>query len=283
MTDRDGGRRGRLVIVGTPIGNLSDLSPRAVRSLSEADVIACEDTRVTRKLLSAASVRAPRLMSVRRENEASLVGAIVRLVEGGATVALVSDAGMPAISDPGQRVIAAAADLPVEVVPGPSAVTAALVVSGLDSSRFCFEGFLPRRGAERLARLREVAGSRVTAVVFEAPKRVGATLADLAVHCGPERRCAVVCELTKLHESVWRGPLGQAGERFAAAELRGEYVIVLEGAPEPPPVDEATIAASLAASLEAGLRGRSAVDQVAAGLGVSRRRVYDVLNSRTSA
>jgi 16S rRNA (cytidine1402-2'-O)-methyltransferase len=274
----EGQRRGRLVIIATPIGNLSDLSPRAHRRLGEADVIACEDTRVTRRLLSAVGVPAPRLLSLRRENEQSLVETIVGLVRGGAVVALVSDAGMPAISDPGERLIAAAGDLDMELVPGPSAVTAALILSGLPTARFCFEGFLPRKGAERSDRLRSVARSPVTTVVFEAPRRVAATLEALTASCGPQRRCAVVWELTKLHEGAWRGTLEEAVERFRGEELRGEYVVVLEGAPEPPPADEATIAAQLTDSLNAGSRGRSAADEVATRLAVPRRRVYDVLN-----
>jgi len=276
MHDRQ--QRGRLLIVGTPIGNLSDLSPRARRSLSESDVIACEDTRVTRRLLSAAGVPAPRLLSLRRETEQSQVETIVSLVRGGAVVALVADAGMPGISDPGQRLIAAMGDLDMELVPGPSAVVGALVLSGLPTDRFCFEGFLPRKGSERAARLRSVAESRVTTVVFEAPVRVPATLQALAAACGAERRCAVVWELTKLHEGAWRGALGDAVGQFGDAELRGEYVIVVEGAPEPPPADEASIEAQLTASLDAGVRGRSAADCVAARLAVPRRRVYDVLN-----
>lgn len=269
---------GRLVVVGTPIGNLGDLSPRTVRSLAEADVVACEDTRVTRKLLSAAGVRAPRLVSVHEHNEASRVERLVRLMEAGATVALTSDAGMPAISDPGERLVAAAAaaGVPVEVVPGPSAVTAALVVSGLPSARFCFEGFLPRRGRERAGRIAEIAARPATTVLFEAPARVAATLADLAAACGAERRCAVAWELTKLHEGTWRGAVGEAAAHFERAEPRGEYAVVLDAAPAPPAAGDEAIEAALRELLAAGRDRRAAVAEVTARLGVPRRRVYQL-------
>lgn len=275
-------RQGRLVVVGTPIGNLGDLAPRTVRSLSEADAIACEDTRVTRKLLSAAGVRSPRLLSLHEHNEASRVPGIVRLVESGATVALTSDAGMPAISDPGERLVAAvaAAGLPIEVVPGPSAVTTALVVSGLPSERFTFEGFLPRTGARRAARIAEIAQRSITTVIFEAPARLASTLAALAAACGADRRCAVARELTKLHEEVWRGSLGGASERFAGSELRGEYVVVLEGAPAPAPAADDDIEAALRDLAAAGRDRRAAIVEVASRLGVSRRRVYQVAHGR---
>lgn len=276
-------RPGRLVVVGTPIGNLGDLSPRTVRSLAEADVVACEDTRVTRKLLSAAGVRAPRLVSLHEHNEASRVEGLIRLMESGTTVALTSDAGMPAISDPGERLVAAAAaaGLPVEVVPGPSAVTAALVVSGLPALRFCFEGFLPRRGSERAGRIAEIAARPLTTVLFEAPARVAATLADLAAACGAERRCAVSWELTKLHEGTWRGALGDAGAHFERAEPRGEYTIVLDAAPAPPAASDEAIEAALRELLSAGRDRRGAIDEVTARLGVPRRRVYQLCHGRS--
>ncbi len=264
---------GRLVLVATPLGNMADLSQRALSVLSSADAIACEDTRVTRKLLHLAGAPAPPLLAVHEHNEASMVGPVLERLGRGETVALVTDAGLPAISDPGERIVraAAAAGFDVSVVPGPSAGVAALAVSGLPSGRFVFEGFLPRKGGERARRLGAIAAEPRTVVLYEAPHRLHATLADLAAACGPARQVAVVRELTKLHEEVWRGTLGDAPERAP----RGEYVIVLAGAPAAPPVTDAAIESALAAELAGGAGRRDAVAAVAASLEVPRRRVYD--------
>ena len=263
---------GRLVVVGTPIGNLGDLSPRAVEALRTADVICCEDTRHTRKLLTHAAITGPRLVAVHEHNEAEQAERVVEWVRDGKRVALVSDAGMPAVSDPGARVVAAVADagLPLEVVPGPSAVLAALVVSGLPTDRFAFEGFLPRKGRERAARLAAVAADDRTTVLYEAPQRVAATLADLAAACGGERRVAVARELTKLHEEVRRGTLAD----IDVAEPRGEYVVVLEGAPPRAPATAADVEVALRHRLDAGDDKKTAVAAVAAELGVAKRDVY---------
>lgn len=268
-----------LVVVGTPIGNLEDMSPRAVRTLAEADVVACEDTRRTRKLLSAAGVGARgRLVAIHEHNEASMVPRVLDWLRAGKRVAVVTDAGMPGIADPGERIVAAAvaAGVRVEVVPGPSAVTAALAVSGLPCSRFVFEGFLPRKGPSRAERVAAVATERRTVVLFEAPHRIAGTLADLMAACGPQRRVAVARELTKLFEEVWRGDLAGAVDWVGAAEPRGEYVIVLGGAPEPGPPDRDEIARAVREARAAGATTRGAVDEVARALGVSRRRVYEV-------
>lgn len=268
-----------LVVVGTPIGNLDDVSPRAVRTLAEADVIACEDTRRTRKLLTASGVAARgRLVAVHEHNEAAMVPRVVAWLRAGKRVALVTDAGMPGIADPGERIVAAAvrAGITVEVVPGPSAVTAALAVSGLPCSRFVFEGFLPRKGPARAERLAALAGEGRTAVLFEAPHRLAATLADLVGACGAARPVAVARELTKLFEEVWRGDLAGALAWAGASEPRGEYVIVLGGAQRAAGPDRAAIARALRAAREAGATTRAAVDAVAEELGVSRRRVYEV-------
>ena len=269
---------GALVVVGTPIGNLGDLSPRAVAALQDADVVACEDTRHTRKLLTHAGISGPRLVAVHEHNEQEQSARIVEWVASGLRVALVSDAGMPGISDPGERVVSAvaAAGLPTEVVPGPSAVLAALVLSGLPAERFAFEGFLPRKGKERAARLRALADDGRTTVVYEAPHRVARTLDDLRAACGDERRVAVARELTKLHEEVWRGTLSEAVA--AVGEPRGEYVVVVEGAPAPasePPTDAAIVAA-LHTRLQAGADRKAAVAAVAQELGVPKRRVYEL-------
>ena len=276
---RGGVLGGVLVLVATPIGNLGDLTPRAVETLGGADVIVCEDTRRTRQLLTHAGIRGRRLVAVHSHREAQSVSQVTEWLREGKRVALVTDAGMPAVSDPGARLVAAvtAAGLPVEVVPGPSAALAALVVSGLPTDRFCFEGFLPRKGAERAARLRALAADERTTVLFEAPPRLAATLAALAAVCGAGRRVAVARELTKLHEEVWRGPLGEAARLAAAAPDRGEQVIVVAGRPpsEGAPAEEA-IEAAVRARLAAGDSARDAAHAVAEELDVARRKAYEV-------
>jgi len=269
--------RGEVVLVGTPIGNLGDLSPRAAAALAEADVIYCEDTRQTRKLLSAAGIPAPRLLVMRQHNEAAAAADAVRRAAGGATVAVATDAGMPGISDPGGRVVARALEegVTVRVVPGPSAALAALVASGLPAERFCFEGFLPRKGAERAARLASLASEPRTAVLFESPRRAAATLADLAAACGGDRLGAVGRELTKLHEEVRHGTLSDLAGWAAEEQPPGEWVIVLAGAPKPTVGDD-DIREALRARLKAGDRRRDAVDAVAGATGASRRRVYEL-------
>jgi 16S rRNA (cytidine1402-2'-O)-methyltransferase len=268
------------VLVATPIGNLGDLSPRAVRALEGADVIYCEDTRRSRKLLTHAGISGTTLRSLHGHNEDDRIDEIVRAVGEGRTVAVVSDAGMPGISDPGSRVVGAAARAgqTVTVVPGPSAVLAALVSSGLATDRFCFEGFLPRSGRERRQRLESVAGEPRTTVLFEAPGRVAGTLADLASACGHDRPVVVARELTKLHEEVWRGNLGEAVAWAEAGVVRGEVVVVLAGAPptEAAPVGDDVLTAALAERLAAGERTRGVVDDIAATFGVPRRRVYEL-------
>lgn len=269
----------RLVVVGTPIGNLEDISPRAVRALREAGSIFCEDTRRTRKLLSALGVPAPRLVRLDRHTEEAMVEAAVELIRSGQSVALVSDAGMPTVSDPGSILVkgVAGAGLPTEVVPGPSAVSAALALSGLPAGQYRFAGFLPRKGRERKEALAEVAAAPVTVVVYEAPQRVVTTVSDLSEACGPGREVALARELTKMHEEVWRGTLGEAVERLAGSEPRGEWVLVVGPRPaadEPGP-DEDQIAAALQAMLGGGADRREAVAAVAAELRVPRRRVYE--------
>lgn len=274
-----------LVLVGTPIGNLGDLSPRAVETLASADVIAAEDTRRTRGLLSHAGVSAgSRLVALHAHNEAETAARLIDRIRSGARVAYVTDAGMPGISDPGERLVHAAleAGVPVEVVPGPSAALSALVVSGFPTGRFTFEGFLPRKGKERAARLRGLAEEDRTVVLFESPRRLAATLADLAGAVGPDRPVAVARELTKMFETVWRGTLGEATSE-SGPEPRGEQVIIL--GPAPPreePTDE-EVSAALRAELEAGASVRGAASAVAGRLGVSRRRAYTLAASLRSA
>jgi 16S rRNA (cytidine1402-2'-O)-methyltransferase len=267
---------GRLVLVATPIGNLADLSPRAVEALRDAHAIACEDTRRTGRLLEHAGVRARHLIVVNDHTEARRVGEVLDRLRRGETVAVVADAGTPGIADPGERLVraAAAAGHPVEVVPGPSAAISALVVSGLPTGRFVFEGFLPRRGSGRTERLAALAAERRTIVCYEAPHRLARTLEDLAGALGGDRRVVLVRELTKLHEELWRGTLAEACEHVAEVEPRGEYVLVVEGGPEPDEVDDATVLAAVRDEVRAGRSTRDAVAAVAARLGVPRRRVY---------
>jgi 16S rRNA (cytidine1402-2'-O)-methyltransferase len=274
-----------LVLVATPIGNLGDLSPRAVEALVEADVIACEDMRHSRRLLDHAGVNAHRLITVHDHNEADQVRTILSLLERGKRVALITDAGTPGISDPGQRVVAsvAGAGFRVEVVPGPSAVIAALVISGLPTHRFTFEGFLPRKGAERSRRLATIAEASCTTVLYEAPHRLARTLSDLMETCGPLRSVVLVRELTKLYEEVWRGPLSRAVDHVAEIAPRGEYVVVLNAAPPRAPVDDMDIIDALNVRLEAGESRKSAAAEVANSLGVAKRRVYDLATRLRSA
>ncbi len=268
---------GRLVIVSTPIGNLGDLSPRAVSVLSSADLLCCEDTRRTRALLTHAGISGRRLLSVHARNEEARLPEVLGHLAAGKTVAVVSDAGTPGVSDPGARLVAAAAAAGAEVtvVPGPSAVVAALVVSGLPTARFCFEGFLARRGSDRRRRLEAMATEERTSVIYEAPGRLAATLGDLADFCGAQRAVVVARELTKLHEEVWRGTLAEAVAEFAPREVRGEVVVVLAGASPAPPAEAADVVAALRRHVDGGASWRDAASAVAAELGVARRRVYE--------
>jgi 16S rRNA (cytidine1402-2'-O)-methyltransferase len=269
---------GAVVLVATPIGNLGDLSPRAVQALQDADVIYCEDTRHSRKLLTHAGITGVSLRSLHEHNEDDRIAEVLRAVGEGRTAAIVSDAGMPGISDPGSRVVAAAAQagLTVTVIPGPSAVLAALVCSGLPTDRFCFEGFLPRSGRDRRERLESLALEPRTSVLFEAPGRVAATLCDLAEACGDGRQAAIARELTKVHEEVWRGSLAEAASWAGAQPIRGEVVLVLSGAPETEvsTVSDEVLTAALVERLALGERTRGVVDDIAEAFGVPRRRVY---------
>ncbi|HWE55855.1 MAG TPA: 16S rRNA (cytidine(1402)-2'-O)-methyltransferase [Acidimicrobiales bacterium] len=271
---------GRLVVVGTPIGNLEDMSPRGVRALREATTIYCEDTRRTRKLLSALAIPAPPLHRLDRHTERNVAARVCAQVEAGAVVAVVSDAGMPTISDPGSDLVkgVASSGLPTEVVPGPCAVSAALALSGFPAGAYRFAGFLPRKGRDRNEVLETIAAEPAAVVVYESPHRVAATIADLAAVCGGDREVAAAKELTKLHEQVWRGPLSDGPGWFAGVELKGEWVIVVGPRPEADPVvvDADDISVALAARLERGTDRRTAVAEVAQLLGQPKRVVYQV-------
>ncbi len=266
---------GRLVVVATPIGNLGDLSPRARETLASADLIACEDTRHSRVLLTAANIRARRLVALHAHNEAARTEELMKRLLGGEVVALICDAGTPLVSDPGSRLVAAAvgAGVPVSSVPGPSALLAALVVSGFDLTRFHFEGFLPRKGEERRARLVAMARADEPWVVYESPKRVASSLEELAAICGAERRVLVARELTKRFEELWRGGLAAAAEWAASKPARGEYVLVVDAA-EAGPAEPEDLRGALARLLDAGLSRRDAVLAAEILLGAAHRDAY---------
>jgi 16S rRNA (cytidine1402-2'-O)-methyltransferase len=269
-----------LVLAGAPIGQPGDASPRLRELLGTADVVAAEDTRRLARLAKDLGVTVGgAVVSCFEANEAERVPRLLDAVRAGQTVLLVTDAGMPAVSDPGFRLVsaAAAAGLPVTCLPGPSAVTTALAVSGLPSDRFCFEGFLPRKGGERRARLSDLASERRTTVLFEAPHRLGASLADMAEVLGGERRAVVCRELTKTHEEIARGSLAELAARFSG-EVRGEVTVVVEGAPERTVESTPEELARLVAVREAsGEPRKEAIAGVARELGVARRAVYDAV------
>ncbi len=276
---------GRLVICATPIGNLDDVSPRLQATLASADVVFAEDTRRTGKLLERFGIDAE-LRSFFVGNEADRSVEMRSRLEQGETIALVSDAGMPAISDPGVAAVRAArsVDAEVSVIPGPSAVTSAVAVSGLGGDRFVFEGFLPRGGDDRRRRIDAIAAEDRPVVLFSAPGRVAADLADLAVVAGSERTIVVAREMTKLHEEIWSGTLDDAIRRWSeVVEPRGEFTLVLESRPiEPPDMPAALVAVE--ARIADGERLSNAVREVSADTGVSRRILYEAaLNARAAS
>ena len=269
---------GKLVLVATPIGNLADITSRAIDALREADVICCEDTRHSSKLLQHIGVADKPLLIVNEHTEYDIREKIVDLVNRGKTVALITDAGSPGISDPGERIVRAVIDAggTVSASPGPSAAIMAVTISGLPAGRFVFEGFLPRSGVERKERLEAVAGEERTTVLYEAPHRLHKTLTDLETMCGPHRAIAIAAELTKIHEEVWRGNLHDAVKRYADGDPRGEFVLVLAGAtPAAPPTDDELIIA-LRAEISAGVSRKDAASRVSARFGVAKRHVYEL-------
>ncbi|HEX4453943.1 MAG TPA: 16S rRNA (cytidine(1402)-2'-O)-methyltransferase [Kofleriaceae bacterium] len=272
---------GILYVVGTPIGNLEDLSLRAARILREADVIAAEDTRSAKTLLAHADAAggvnpARTITSYFEGNEASRAGEIVAALQAGKRVAVISEAGMPGVSDPGERAVAAAAaaGARVEVIPGPSAALAALVGSGLPSDRFTFVGFPPREAGARQALFGTLRAEPVTMIFYEAPDRVGATLADLALAFGDDRRASLGRELTKLHEEHVRGTLGELGQKYADTSPRGECTLVVEGAASAPPDIDAS--AELMRLMAEGLGPRDAAARLVIATGKPRRQLYQL-------
>lgn len=270
---------GTLWLVATPIGNLSDLTPRAIEILGRVALVCCEDTRRTGRLLQHAGVRAARLAVTNEHTEHERIDDVLDVLAGGGDVAVVTDAGTPGVSDPGERLVRAAlaAGHTVTAVPGPVAAIVALTISGLPTDRFVIDGFLPRTGRERRSRLAELATERRTVVLYEAPHRIERTITDLAATLGTDRPVAVCRELTKLHEEVVRGTLGT----IDLGTPRGEYVIVLGGRPDDPTrTDDDHIRAALQAELAAGATTKDAVTTVAAALGLPRNQVY-ALATRT--
>jgi len=267
---------GQLVLVATPLGNLGDISRRALELLAKADVVYCEDIRHSRTLFSANAIPVHgRLQALHEHNEASLCAQIVGRVQDGQLVVLISDAGTPGISDPGSRVVAAVAQagLVVSTAPGPSAVIAALTISGLPTERFVMDGFVPRKRGEREALYAQWAREARTIVFYESPQRLGATLSELAGHF-ENRRVAVAREITKMHEEVLRGTLREVADVIATRDVLGEIVVVLEGAPEAPQADDETIRAALREQLASGASVRDAVASVADEFGTSHRSAY---------
>ncbi|MEU9650509.1 16S rRNA (cytidine(1402)-2'-O)-methyltransferase [Streptomyces sp. NPDC048110] len=278
---------GTLVLAGTPIGDVQDAPPRLAAELAGADVVAAEDTRRLRRLTQALGVApAGRVVSYFEGNESARTPELVEELAGGARVLLVTDAGMPSVSDPGYRLVAAAVERGVRVtaVPGPSAVLTALALSGLPVDRFCFEGFLPRKAGERLTRLREVAEERRTLVYFEAPHRLDDTLAAMAEVFGADRRAAVCRELTKTYEEVRRGGLSELAE-WAGEGVRGEITVVVEGAPDKgaEEVDAGELVRRVRVREEAGERRKEAIAAVAAQAGVPKREVFDAVVAAKNA
>jgi len=275
------------VLAATPIGNPGDASARLRELLTSADVVAAEDTRRLHRLCAALGVRPGGVVvSLHEHNERSRADQLVARAAAGETVLVVSDAGMPTVSDPGYRVVTAAVRAGVEVtaVPGPSAVLTALAVSGLPTDRFCFEGFPPRRPGERDRTLAGLAAEQRTLVFFESPRRTAATLAALADAFGPDRPAALCRELTKTHEQVLRAPLGELAATAALTPVLGEVVLVVAGASAAPAAtaaeaaaDPAGLAAAVAAQVAAGADRRTALREVVQRTGVSRRTVYDAV------
>ena len=268
---------GRLILAGTPIGDVEDASPRLRRLLVEADVVAAEDTRRLHALAGRLELKMTgRVLSYHEHNESARADELLDVVETGGTVLIVTDAGMPSVSDPGYRVVTRAIErgLPVTSAPGPSAVLTALAVSGLPTDRFCFEGFPPRKPGERARALELLADERRTMVFFESPHRVDQTLAAMAEAFGADRPAAVCRELTKTYEEVLRGGLGELAATAAQEQLRGEISIVVSGAPQRETATTAELVAEVLSRVAGGERLKEAVAGVADAAGVHKRELY---------
>ncbi|MEK7411178.1 MAG: 16S rRNA (cytidine(1402)-2'-O)-methyltransferase [Actinomycetota bacterium] len=269
---------GIFTLVATPIGNLADITARAIEALANATIVCCEDTRRSGLLLQHLGISGKKFLVVNEHTEHDVGEEIAAALHAGSNVALITDAGTPGISDPGERVVRAVieAGIVVTSTPGPAALIMALVVSGLPTTRFVFEGFIPRSGVERTQRLNDIAGESRTVVLYEAPHRLARTLADLEVVCGPLRRVVIARELTKIHEEIWRGVLHDASHHAQTTEPRGEYVVMLEGAKPPAPPTDEELNFALREELNKGTTRKDSASRVAAKYGVAKRRVYEL-------
>ena len=266
---------GTLVLVATPIGNLSDMSTRAIETLQSSDLVACEDTRRTGLLLQHFGITGKRMLRVDAHTEDKSSQEIINCLLEGSIVAMVTDAGMPSISDPGERLVRKVIESGhrVTVIPGPSAPISALVVSGFSTQRWCMEGFLPRKGESRLKRLKEIAEEERTVILFESPHRLAATLKDLLEECGATRQVVVVRELTKVHEEIFRGSLEES-LKWAEKSIKGEIVIVLEAGTITSEIDDERLETVLKEILAGGVSTKDAAEEASRRLNVSRRRAY---------
>ncbi len=274
----DGSELGKLYLVGTPIGNLEDITLRAIRILTEVDLIAAEDTRRTGKLLQHLQISTPQI-SYHEHSPISRIEELMARLQQGENIALVTDAGMPSISDPGVQLVQAAIALSIDVIPipGGTAVISALAASGLPTDKFVFEGFLPPKEKERLARLELLRSETRTVVLYEAPHRIVKTLADLAAVAGAEREIVLARELTKIHEEFWRGSIKNAIALYTQRQPKGEYTIVLKGAVETNLImSEAELKAELKQLLEQGMTRSQASRQLAKSTTLSRREIYQL-------
>jgi 16S rRNA (cytidine1402-2'-O)-methyltransferase len=273
---------GTLTLVGTPLGNLGDITDRARESLAAADLVLCEDTRRTGGLISKLGFPSPRMLVANEHTESSAVERMLSALAEGDKVVLVTDAGMPAISDPGARLIAAAAEagFEIDVAPGPTALIVGLVLSGLPTDRFVFEGFLPRKGKQRAERLGEIAREHRTVVLYEAPHRLVRTLEDLAGVCGQDRMAASARELTKLHQDVQRGTLDSLHAHFFDVPPKGEFVLIVGPMSVQPKVrSDDDLIRLIKAEIDDGASTRDAVSLVSTLTGESKRRVYELANA----
>jgi 16S rRNA (cytidine1402-2'-O)-methyltransferase len=280
----EGRTEGRLVLVGAPLGNVGDASTRLRETLAAADVIAAEDTRRLHRLARDLDITVTaKVVSYFEGNEERRTPDLVEALRGGATVAIVTDGGMPSVSDPGYRLVRAALDagIAITAAPGPSAVTTALALSGLPCDRYCFEGFLPRTGSHRRSRLRELAAEPRTLVFFEAPHRIAGALADLSATFGADRAAAVCRELTKTYEEVRRGSLGELAAWATDGETRGEITLVVAGAVATPaePPDDDELRAAVAQREAAGVTRRDAIAEVATEYNLKKRDVYALVHA----
>lgn len=273
---------GTLLVAGTPLGNRGDATGRLRAALATADIVAAEDTRRAKRLAADLGVRITgRLVSYYDQVEAQRAPELVEALRGGASVVVVTDAGMPSVSDPGYRIVEAAVDagVPITCLPGPSAVTVALALSGLPSDRFCFEGFLPRKPGERDRALAELAAECRTMVLFEAPHRIGATIAAAAEAFGSDRRAAVCRELTKTYEEVRRGTLAELAD-WASGEVRGEITVVIAGATPTDALEDDELVSLVQREVDAGSSKKDAIALVSSATGTPKRAVFDAYHRR---